>query len=56
MAFVGRSDPGMQRVYGRVHIAVMRRPTHGTRPLPYWPSENDAVIDGKVGFYSTIKQ
>jgi hypothetical protein len=20
------------------------------------PSENDAVIDGKVGFYSTIKQ
>ena len=21
-----------------------------------WPSENDAVIDGKVGFYSTIKQ
>ena len=29
----------------------------GPRPCAaIWPSENDAVIDGKVGFYSTIKQ
>ena len=35
-AFVGRSAPCMERVHGRVHIAVMRRSTVGTRPLPYW--------------------
>jgi hypothetical protein len=26
------------------------------RSFARWPSENDAVIDGKVGFYSTRKQ
>ena len=35
LAFVGRSNPGMERVDGRIHITVMRSPTRCTRPLPY---------------------
>jgi len=33
--FVGRSDPGMERVHSRIHIAVMSRSTDDARPLPY---------------------
>ena len=34
MAFGGHSDPGNEGIHSCIHIAVMRRPTRGTLPLP----------------------